>query len=180
MTIDFRNASPANYEPVYNLEEKNIIIVTSRSQIFVSSLMTQLLKNEQEIIVVGTLPWTFFKTIDGDTWEKFKFHIPAQYFIDYQNTALNPFIENYRAKYRDEPSAYAFFGFDEMVYFAQSMQKDGKYFQRPLFDAPASRPMLHTTYSFERDMKCGAWRNNHVNMLRFENYELRPIPSVQE
>lgn len=179
-TIDFRGNSPSTYEPPMDLKDSNIIFVTSRSPVFVSALMTQLLKNEQEIIVAGTLPWTFFKSVDGDIWEKFRFHIPAQYYIDYANPALEPFIRSYRDTYKEEPTVYSFFGFDELVFFGQAMYRDGKYFQRAFVETPDTQPMLHTSYRYQWNAACGGWQNTYVNMLKFENYELLPISTIEQ
>jgi ABC-type branched-subunit amino acid transport system substrate-binding protein len=194
--VDFGDKGPSRYTPQYKLGEKNIVFVPSKYEVFVAGLMSQLRVGPQqpkdnpetpdvdesvtneplpthEIIMAGLMNWEFFKTLEGDLWEKFKVHLACQYFIDYKNPNLNVFIENYRKRYNEEPSSWSFMGFDELVYYAGMLNKHGKYFQRGLY--MANTPTLHSNYQLQYDTKCGGWRNNYVNLLKFEGYELRKV-----
>ncbi len=194
--VDFGDKGPSRFTPQYKLGAKNIVFVPAKYEVFVAGLMSQLRvgpvipkddpktpdvdesivtnpQPQKEIIMAGLMNWQFFKTIEGDLWEKFKVHLACQYFIDYKNPDVNVFIENYRKRYNEEPSSWSFMGFDELVYYAGMLNKHGKYFQRGLY--MANQPTLHSNYQLQFDTKCGGWRNIYINMLKFEGYELRKV-----
>jgi len=155
------------------LGDSNVILIVSKSEVFVSSVLSQLRVATQKITVIGDFQWQFFKNFEGDLWEKFHVHILSPYFIDYENPALNNFINRYRAKYNEEPSVWSFIGFDEMVYYGSLLHTYGLHFQDNI--QGLNIPLLHTTYSLRQGINHNGWQNEYVNVLKFENYKLSRV-----
>jgi len=169
--ISFKGKSASTYTPEYNLGEKNYIFIPSKNESYVSAVLSQLRLKEQEIVVGGLFNWTYFKGIEGDLWEKLHVTLPSPYLVDYESNKCDGFIKSYRAKFNEEPTIWAFIGFDEMIYYGQLLQSYGKYFQIEL--EASDKEMLHTNYRMRHDKDCDRWRNTYINFLKFENYSLR-------
>jgi hypothetical protein len=152
--------------------DSNVFLIPSKNEGFVSAVMSKLRVDSSKIVVIAPMQWQFFKTFEGDMWEKFQLHLLSPYFIDYDNPALSGFIAKYRSKYKEEPSIWSFFGFDEMAYYGKMLQGYGKYFQAGV--GKLNTPMLHTIYRL-RNKNGHGWQNEYVNILKFENYKLKRV-----
>ena len=168
--IDFLGRTVSKTPPEIPLKDSNIIFIPSNNEAFVSTVLGLIRVKEEHCKIIGLLPWQFFKTIEGNLWEKYNIHLACSYFINYNDPALNGFISNYRNKYNDEPTVWAFIGFDEIAYYGKMLSANGKYFQRALLNTPS--PSMHTYYRLNPFGKEG-WKNTHVNMLEFHNYKLQ-------
>jgi hypothetical protein len=157
----------------FSFADSNVFLIPSKNEGFVSSIMSRLRVDSSKIIVIAPMQWQFFKTFEGDLWEKFQLHVLSPYFIDYSNPAISGFIAGYRLRYKEEPSVWSFFGFDELVYYGNMMNAYGKYFQ--LKAGKLSTPMMHTVYRLRNNNNGYGWQNEYVNILKFENYKLKRV-----
>jgi ABC-type branched-subunit amino acid transport system substrate-binding protein len=153
--------------------DSNVVLIPSNREVFVSAVLTRLRLDSTHLVVIGTMQWQFFKNFEGDLWEKMHVHLLSPYFIDYGNPALNGFIGSYRERYKEEPTVWSFFGFDEMVYYGNMLHDYGKYFQLKI--NTQNTPLLHTTYRIRHNSGGCGWQNEYVNVLKFENYRLVPV-----
>jgi ABC-type branched-subunit amino acid transport system substrate-binding protein len=169
--INYKGQPASTFDPGFPLVDKDIIFITSKRESFVSAVLSKLRVSINQIVVAGTTPWLYFNSQEGDLWNKFNFHIATPFHMDYSDSSINNFIKAYRARYNEEPSVYAFFGFDEITYYGTMLGRYGRYFQRYLLNTQGT-PMLHSTYNLKPDPKCKAWKNNYVNVLKFDDYQM--------
>jgi ABC-type branched-subunit amino acid transport system substrate-binding protein len=153
--------------------DSNVFLIPSRNEGFVSAVMSKLRVDSSKIVVFGPMQWQFFKTFEGDLWEKFKVHLLSPYFIDYDNPALYGFINRYRNRYNEDPTTWSFFGFDELVFYSNMMHDDGRYFQVSINNQ--NTEMLHTVYRIRKDSAGQGWQNEYINVLMFENYKFKRV-----
>jgi hypothetical protein len=153
--------------------DSNLIIIPSKSEGFVNGILSQIRLDSQNITVIAPMQWQFFKSFEGDLWEKFHVHVLSPYFIDYDNPALNNFIRSYRTRYHEEPTVWSFIGYDELVYYGNLLQAYGKYFQVKL--VKIETPTMHTMYRLRHSRYGCGWQNEYVNVLKFENYKLNRV-----
>jgi len=171
--INCRNKGVAALPNPFPYSDSNVVFIPSKSESFVNQIVSKFQVDSQNISFVAPMQWQFFKSFEGEIWEKYKVHVLSPYFIDYGNPVLDGFIHNYRVKYQEEPSIWAFIGFDELVFYGNMLHSYGKYFQPNLGDL--STPMLHTTYSLRHSSNGCGWQNEFVNVLDFHNYQLNQV-----
>lgn len=171
--VDFFGKGASHYEPDSFFAEKNVFFIPSRSEVFTSALLSKLRMVQHEIVIVGIYPWMYFKSFDGDMWERFNMHILTPNNIDYKSADVKNFVESYRNRYREEPNEWAFRGYDEIVVYGRLMKMYGKYFQRHL-NPNENIHLLHSPYKFEKIPGCNTgFRNRYVHILHFKDYQLQ-------
>ena len=153
--------------------DSNVIFIPSKSESFVNQVLSKFRVDSQNISFIAPIQWQFFKSFEGDLWEKYHVYALSPYFIDYQNPAINHFIKEYRAKYNEEPSVWAFIGYDELTYYGNLLNKYGKYFQAQVDGTNTT--MLHTDYRLRHSRYGCGWQNEYVNTLQFQNYQLNQV-----
>ncbi len=153
--------------------DSNVIFIPSKSESFVNQMVSKFRVDSQNISFIAPIQWQYFKSFEGDLWEKYHVYALSPYFIDYHNPAINIFIRKYRAKYNEEPSVWAFIGYDELTYYGKLLDKYGKYFQAQIDGTNTT--MLHTDYRLRHSRYGCGWQNEYVNTLQFQNYQLNPV-----
>lgn len=175
--VDFFGKGASHYEPDSFFAEKNVFFIPSRSEVFTSALLSKLRIVQKDITVIGIYPWLYFKSFDGDLWERFNMHILTPFNVDYKNADVKSFVESYRNRYKEEPSEWSFRGYDEIVVYGRLMKQYGKYFQRQLIGSNRTIDeiqLLHSPYRFEKLPECNTgFRNRFVHVLEFKEYQLR-------
>ena len=98
--------------------EENYILVPSSDQAFVITLFKQLesYKNNYSITLLVHPKWVDFQTIEPALLQKYKVIMSAAFFVDFENAAVNNFIDKFRAAYFTEPQEMAFKGFDQAMF----------------------------------------------------------------
>jgi hypothetical protein len=90
--------------------------------------------------------------------------------VDYKSAQTNTFLRSYRHIYRTEPTDFAIKGFDQGLYFAKLLAV-GKDFNKPDLEDFNG---IHNSFHFIKKPGVG-WINTHVDILRYENYDLKKI-----
>ncbi|MCX6352897.1 MAG: ABC transporter substrate-binding protein [Bacteroidetes bacterium] len=155
--------------PRYHFWEDNVIFISSKNEVFVSAILSQLKISAKDMTIIGLYPWLYFKSQEGEVWQKYNLHLLTPYFVNNKDEDVKNFTTTHREKYNDEPDEWSFRGYDEMLFYGRMMGKYGKYFQRYL-STDNNRTTFHTVYQFEKN-DCSPWRNKTVHVLYFENYE---------
>ncbi len=175
-TIDYKGNGVISSNGFKGFTEKTVLFLPSRNEIFLSALMSklQLLDTmDYEIKVIGLYPWLYFKSMEGNIWEKYNLQLLVPFNIDYSNREVKSYVEKFRNKYNEEPNEYDFRGFDDILFYASMMSKYGTYFQRSFADENMER--LHTNYHFERTDNCSGYKNTGLHVIKFENYEFKKV-----
>jgi len=171
--INCKNNGVTGLPNPFPYSDSNVVFIPSKNESFVNTIVSKFRVDSQNISFVAPMQWQFFKSFEGELWEKYHVHVVSPYFIDYDDPALNGFIKKYRARYNEEPSVWAFIGFDELVYYGNLLRAYGKYFQVHLNDL--NTPMLHTTYRLRHSKNGCGWQNEYVNVLQFKNFKLNQV-----
>lgn len=101
-------------------ELRNMVFVPSNSEAFVSDVVRNLNliytnpveENRRNITLFGLPKWRNFEGIEVDYFHRMNLHLSLPYYVDYSNPAVKDFLMKYRALYKNEPTPYAFQGYD--------------------------------------------------------------------
>jgi hypothetical protein len=159
--------------PQFSLTEENIIVIPATNQPFLMVTLHSLdtLAKKYPITLFGHPNWAKFTYLKPDVLQRLKTHITATDKVDYKSPGVIAFIRNYRKIYHAEPTHYALMGFDEGIYFGSLLGEntDGlKKLDKNNFSG------LLNQYRFVKKPGLG-WINTHVNILQYNNFELRKI-----
>lgn len=167
-----------------SLDRKNIILVPSNNEAFVSDLFgnlhTLLTVYKYPISVYGLPRWQRFRNIQVDYFYELNLHLFTPFYVDYKRREVKTFIAKYRDSFRAEPSQFAFQGYDVMFYFLSAMQSYGIDFQFCIHNH--KRPLLQSDYTFKQENSLHGYENRLVNIIRYtpdfdiviENTEMEP------
>jgi LysM repeat protein len=154
--------------------KNNMIIVASSDQAFVTDLLNKIKsldEKEYPIAVTGMDTWINYDNLDINMIQKLKLQIPANSFINYNDSITNYFIKAYREKYSTEPGKYAFSGYDAALYFIPLLTKYGS----SAIDKVDSteKTCLSTSFNFKKMGDDSGFENQSVFILKYEDFELK-------
>lgn len=149
----------------------NHIIIASTQESAVNGTLRNIkdTSNISQLHTYGLMQWFDFKTLNYDLLERCNTIIASPFFVDYGNAEVKQFITQYRQKFNTEPSEAAFKGYDQMLLFAQALNKQGKRFMDSLNDQ--NQKMLGTTYYFVKQ-KNSSYQTMYLNLMKVANYKL--------
>ncbi len=145
----------------------NRVLVASESEAFIGDVMRNLgimLSRGFELVMYAPSKVRTFDTIDGSTYHQASLHICANYFADYNSSAVRDFVFAYRALFNTEPSQFAFQGYDTAMFFVTRCAKYGNAWLRMLGAERVSG--LHTDFQFVEDGD-GTVSNRAVRRITF-------------
>ncbi|MEM9846846.1 MAG: ABC transporter substrate-binding protein, partial [Bacteroidota bacterium] len=137
--------------------------------------------NGNSVVIYGMRHWQYYDDADPNYFENLNVHISSEYYVDKYSEVVRDFRRRYYDLYGTVPSAEAFRGFDNMLYFGRMLKKHGtkfyEFFNREVENA------LHTTYNLEPitpivENNYGQeiygtpdrFENQYVHILKFEDY----------
>lgn len=136
-------------EQAMNLKEKNIVIVPSRNEAFVTDVVTNLntlAKKDYNIKLFGYSNWLNFRNLEIEYFYNLQLSLFTPFYVDYKNATVKNVIRKYRHKFKGEPTNYVYHGYDVGYYFFNLMYKFGNEFQSCM---NAYRPELcHSHFQF--------------------------------
>jgi ABC-type branched-subunit amino acid transport system substrate-binding protein len=155
-----------------NPAKLNVIVLPSNNQSYVTEFISKLnsLRDKNKIVVFGLQSWISYDNLDFDYLNNLSLHVPANNYIDYQNSAAQNFIKSYRDKYKTEPEMYAFQGFDVTSYFISSLQKYGTGFLKNIADEKYQG--IETHFNFMRYPSNSGFENKFVYILKYQDNKL--------
>lgn len=101
-------------------ELRNMVFVPSNSEAFVSDVVRNLNliytnpleENRRNITLFGLPKWRNFEGIEVAYFHRMNLHLSLPYYVDYSNYAVKDFLMKYRALFNNEPTPFAFQGYD--------------------------------------------------------------------
>ncbi|MBD1364083.1 amino acid ABC transporter substrate-binding protein [Mucilaginibacter sp. ZT4R22] len=156
-----------------NNKVDNIFLVSSTKQAFLMVTLKSLdtLSRKFPVMVFGHPNWEKFAFLKAPLLQRLKTHITSTDKVDYKSPETNNFIRLYRKVYRADPTDFAIKGFDEGLYFGQLLARDDDSYRRVEQNDFTG---IHNSFHFEKRPGQG-WINTHVDILRYENFELKPV-----
>lgn len=124
----------------------------------------------RDVEVFGLESWDTMDAISISDRNRYHVHFPQNTFIDYADEDVQQWIENYRSKYKSEPSSFAFVGYDIMLYYGRGLKQFGSEF--PNHFSEMIGDYLATQFDFFRASKDSGFENAGINIIRTDNYQL--------
>ncbi len=151
------------------LEKENIIIVPSNNEAFVADLLGNLntLSSyyKYQISLYGFPRWQRFKSVQLEYFYQLQLHLFSPHYVNYSDVLAIQFVNDYRSKYRVEPSTFSFQGYDVMFYFLSALNEFGKEFPSCLIHHKPK--LIQTEYNFIRTGTDDGFENNSIYLLRY-------------
>jgi LysM repeat protein len=148
--------------------EKNIVIIPSADQAFVSDVLMRLnvLSRTYDITIFGLQEWQRFANLEVEYLHNMELHFASPYFIDYNNRNVKDFLGRFRNKYKTDPSYYGFQGYDIMFYFLQALKNYGPDFHECL---PLIRTeLLQADFLFRKSDIHDGFENNGITIVKYD------------
>jgi LysM repeat protein len=158
----------------------NVVIIPSANETFVNIITGKLheASNSIRINLYGLSSWIKFLNLDLEYFHALEFSYATAFYIDYNNTSVKDFLQQYRKMYHTEPTLltglgsispnayqFAFLGYDITYYFASVLKKYGKEFGRCITDF--RMPMLQSDFRFEKIDPFSGYMNKQLNIYKY-------------
>ena len=150
----------------------NLVISLSEDQVFLSTLVGELrsgsMKDSLGIRLLVPSRVMEINTLDFNYLNALEVTMPNNDFVDYQNPLTLDFVQRYREAYLEEPSKYAFQGYDVGMFFLGKLWHTGPYFDRAI---QVEQRMISTGFNI-RPSSQGGYENNYLLLTRIKDFEL--------
>jgi LysM repeat protein len=157
----------ANIEQSLIPGEKNIVILPSADQAFVTNVLIRLnvLSRNYDITIFGLNEWQRFANLEVEYLHNMELHYASPFFIDYEDGNVKKFLRAFRNQYHTEPGHYGFQGYDIMFYFLGAMKKYGPDFRECL---PVIRTeLLQADFLFRKSEYRDGFENNGISIVKY-------------
>lgn len=160
----------------------NVLIACGKDIVFSTKILNNINKYAQNfpITLIGLPRWSEFDNLLVPNLLNMNAIYFDNHFVDYNDSVVLKFVDDFRLKYACEPGEYAFEGFDVGWYFLSALTKFGP---RPMDCLPYYQiPLLHTRYVFGKSRYEDGLENRYLNVFQYDNQaiELKPVRLGQE
>lgn len=160
----------------------NVLVACGKDIVFSTKILNNINKYAQNypITLIGLPRWAKFDNLLVPNLLNMNAIYFDDHFVDYNDSVVLKFVDDFRLKYEVEPSDYAFEGFDVGWYFLSAMMAFGP---RPQSCLPYYHiPLLHTRYYFNKSRYEDGLENRYLNIYQYDSQsvELKPIMLYQE
>ncbi|MES2267221.1 MAG: ABC transporter substrate-binding protein [Bacteroidota bacterium] len=153
-------------------KDQNVFLVPSTKQAFLMVTLKSLdtLSRKFPVTLFGHPNWEKYAFLKAALLQKLNTHITSTDKVNYKSAETNAFLRSYRRIYHGEPTDFAIKGFDQGLYFGKLLA-DGENMNKPdLQDFTG----LHNSFHFIKKPGLG-WINTHVDILRYQNFDLKKV-----
>ena len=171
--VNYSNEKAEGLKKKLSTTKKNLIIIASSDEAFVSPLITQLVEYAQEfnIQVCGMPTWENFETTALANLEKLETIIFSSGYINYENPELKMFRKHFINKYAADPTFQAYYGF----YLAKGFMNAFTNKNKSWFNVVENNKEFFNTDLFRfSGAISGGFENSHVTILKYKDYQLQP------
>ncbi|MES2837301.1 MAG: LysM peptidoglycan-binding domain-containing protein [Bacteroidota bacterium] len=151
-------------------DKKNILFFPSSDQAIVTDLINKLnTETKNEIVLFGLDNWTNYENLDIDLIQTINLHLPALGNVVYTSDTVKNFIGKFRAINKNEPSKYAFVGYDIGVYLSSLLATN----ENILLSLPKTKNTgLYVKFDFYQTSIDSGFENKGVYILNYKDYSL--------
>lgn len=161
------------FKPIESLKsgKKNIIILANNKEAFSSKLTAKLIPSStrKEVILFGLDDLKKYKNIEVDYWDSLNIHVTSATDVKYGYPLTDAFMKDYFNKYYNEPSLYAFTGYDFTLLVLNELLYDREYTHDKLLENYFVGGMRD--YQFTANGSQNGISNNSVNVYKYSNYK---------
>lgn len=151
-------------------DKKNILFFPSSDQAIVTDLINKLnAEKKSEIVLFGLDNWTNYENLDIDLIQTINLHLPALGNVVYTSDTVKNFIGKFRAINKNEPSKYAFVGYDIGIYLSSLLATN----ENILLSLPKTKNIgLYVKFDFYQTSIDSGFENKGVYILNYKDYSL--------
>lgn len=127
----------------------NRVLIASDSEAFANDVIRNfnlLLHNRYPVVLYCNSKIRSYETADIDNLHNAGTRVSMSYYTDYDDPKVQDFLLKYRALYNAEPTAFAFQGYDTMMYFINICSRYGDNW--PSMLTAEEERMLQSTFGF--------------------------------
>lgn len=161
---------------------ENVLVVYGKDIVFATKILNTLNKKAQAfpIVLVGLPSWSDFDNLLVPNLLNMNAIYFDDHFVDYNDSLVLGFVDDFRLKYGSEPSEYAFEGFDVGWYFLNALMKYGPHMKGCL--PYEHMPLMHAGYYFTKCRYQDGLENRYWNVFQYnrQDIEMKPIRVYQE
>ena len=160
----------------------NILIAYGDDIVFATKVLNTINKSAQKypITLIGLPSWEEFDNLLVENLLNMNAIYFEDHFVDYNDSAVMKFVDDFRLRYESEPMDYAFEGFDVGWYFLNALMQFGSH---PMDCLPYYHlPLMHSRYYFNKTRHSNGLENRYWSIYQFDNQaiELKPIITRNE
>jgi len=162
---------------LFNKDKKNIVIIQSSDEAFVSPIISRLDSlDEFSFVVCGIPTWENFESIDPEMLQRLNTLIFSPSYVDYGNPYVKSFRKQFIEKYKSDPSYQGYLGFSIAYLSAMALEKHGHAdFAKTLERRGDRENTLPAGFDFKSKSTADGRENHRISILKFENYRLVPV-----
>lgn len=160
-----------------SLGRNNVIIAYGKDIVFATKILNTINKSTQNypITLIGLPTWSDFDNLLVPNLLNMNAIYFDDHFVDFNDSLVLRFVDDFRSKYQSEPSDYAFEGFDVGWYFLNALLRYGPHAQGCL---PYEHlPLMHTRYFFTKKRYEDGLENRYWSVYQYDSQsvELKPV-----
>ena len=172
--IDYSKADINILKKNLKPDRRNILIIPTSDQAFLSPLLIRLDKEEQYNFLVAGIPtWDRFESMDLSLLERLNTFIFNASYLDYENEKVKQFRKMFIENYHTDPLYSAYSGYDIYRWISDNVEKFGneteKYKSSTSLTAPGSG------FIFEKSCSNCGFENQTISILFFKEGALKKV-----
>jgi hypothetical protein len=133
--------------------------------------VNSLLGKGDRITLVGPEKWLEFSNVDYNHWSKVNMSFMTTNKASIPIESSTSMLSQYRSMYKDDPSSYAYMGYDQLLFACEALNAFGKYF--PLFLTDKSVSYTNTDFHLVKTATC--FQNRFLQVFKFEEFAVLPV-----
>lgn len=160
-----------NWSSILSNDSANVVYIPSYNRSVVNTSIGAIFATKKDVTVIGESGWADFEDNDYNFWTRTHVHLMAYDYIDQEDTAVQRFKLRFREINFEDPSTYAFMGYDQMTFIGDFLMAFGEHF--PLYISEREFKYLSARYRFIYEFGCN--ENATIYFLKYEDNRLLPV-----
>ncbi len=161
------------YQNHYKLGAQNHVVIASENEFLVNNTIRYLADSSQFLNIQA---WTNrkileFNAINLAQWQAINLNIVSPFYIDFSDTLVKSFLEQYRERYFTEPSEFAINGFEQAVYFITAYNELHGEMEKIVELKP--RSVLNNYFEIKKKGELFSQQNVGLNQLYIEENTIK-------
>ena len=180
--LTYSDSEISSFKKDLSSARENVLIAYGDDLVFATKVLNSINKSARQypITLIGLPRWGDFENLLVQNLLNMNAIYFDDHFVNYNDSTVLQFVDDFRAKYESEPMDYAFEGFDVGWYFLKALMEFGA---QPNDCLPYYHlPLLHSNYYFNKSRMRDGLENRYWNVYQYDSraVELKPLPIYSE
>ena len=180
--ITYSDSEIKSFKEGLSSARENVLIAYGEDLVFATKILNNINKSagSYPITLIGLPQWSDFENLLVQNLLNMNAIYFDDHFVNYNDSAVLQFVDDFRSKYESEPDVYAFEGFDVGWYFLKALMAYGPH---PMDCLPYYHlPQLHSSYYFNKSRMRDGLENRYWNIYQYDSQsvELKPVMIYSE